>query len=171
MWTRTRTPPDPSSVNVAVPVTVLPLFDSIVAFAWGPSAGAEVAAAPAAGADVPEAPDEAQPAARSAIAVAARAPGMILTFILSSFAFGLGENTASNGEANATAMLEVPPLEVSRITLLGLVAVGAVVAVATSGAVAQFGGGFAAGAGAVLVLSRAMRRPAGEPPGGEEGGS
>ncbi len=70
-------------------------------------------------------------------------------------------------------MPDVPPIEVSRITLFGLVAAGAVVAVATSGSLAQFGAGFAVGAGAVLVLSRAMRRPrtAEEPPADEGGAS
>ncbi|MEO8431567.1 MAG: hypothetical protein ABI592_08660 [Acidobacteriota bacterium] len=61
-------------------------------------------------------------------------------------------------------MLDVPPIEVSRITLFGLVAAGAVVAVAMNGPLAQFGAGFAVGAGAVLVLSRAIRRPEPEPP-------
>ncbi len=69
-------------------------------------------------------------------------------------------------------MPDVPPIEVSRITLFGLVAVGAVVAIATTGPVAPFGAGFAVGAGAVLVLSRGMRRPrtAEEPP-ADEGGA
>jgi hypothetical protein len=47
----------------------------------------------------------------------------------------------------------VPPVPVSRLVLLGLVAVGAVTAVSTSPPLSSFAGGFAAGAGAVFVLS------------------
>ena len=47
----------------------------------------------------------------------------------------------------------VPPVEVSRLLLLLLVAIGAVVSVASSPPLSPFAGGFAAGAGAVIVLS------------------
>jgi hypothetical protein len=47
----------------------------------------------------------------------------------------------------------VPPVEVSRLVLLALVAIGAVVSITTSPPVSSFAGGFAAGAGAVIVLS------------------
>ncbi len=56
-------------------------------------------------------------------------------------------------------MTNVPPIEVSRLTILALVAGGVVVAVATGGDLSHFAGGFAAGAGAILVLSRARRGP------------
>ena len=48
----------------------------------------------------------------------------------------------------------IAPAYVSRVLLLGLVAAGAVVSIATAGVVSHFAGGFAVGAGAVLVLSR-----------------
>ena len=47
----------------------------------------------------------------------------------------------------------VPPVEVSRLLLLLFVAVGAVVSVASSPPLSSFAGGFAAGAGPVIVLS------------------
>jgi hypothetical protein len=47
----------------------------------------------------------------------------------------------------------IPPVEVSRVLLLALVAIGAVVAVTTSPPLSSFAGGFAVGAGAVIVLS------------------
>lgn len=47
----------------------------------------------------------------------------------------------------------VPPVEVSRLLLLGLVAVAAIVAIATSPPLSSFASGFAAGAGAVFVIS------------------
>ena len=47
----------------------------------------------------------------------------------------------------------VPPVEVSRLLLLLFVAAGAVVSVATAPPLSSFAGGFAAGAGAVIVLS------------------
>ena len=47
----------------------------------------------------------------------------------------------------------VPPVEVSRLLLLLFVAAGAVVSVASSPPLSSFAGGFAAGAGAVFVLS------------------
>lgn len=50
-------------------------------------------------------------------------------------------------------MILVPPVPVSRLVLLGLVAVGAVTAVSASQPLSSFAGGFAAGAGAVFVLS------------------
>jgi hypothetical protein len=56
-------------------------------------------------------------------------------------------------------MKDVPPIEVSRLVLLALVAGGAIVAIATAGDLSRFAGGFAAGAGSALVLSRARRDP------------
>jgi len=50
-------------------------------------------------------------------------------------------------------MILVPPVPVSRLVLLGLVAVAAVTAVATPPPLSSFAGGFAAGAGAVFVIS------------------
>ncbi|MGE5413689.1 MAG: hypothetical protein ACM3NW_05905 [Syntrophomonadaceae bacterium] len=63
----------------------------------------------------------------------------------------------------------MPPIEVSRPLLLGLLAVGAVVAVATPQPTSSFGAGFVAGVGTVFVLSfLKARRP--EPGAGENGG-
>jgi hypothetical protein len=57
----------------------------------------------------------------------------------------------------------VPPVEVSRLLLLVLVAAGAVVSIASSGTLSAFAGGFAAGAGAAFVFARLKRpEPAGE---------
>ena len=50
-------------------------------------------------------------------------------------------------------MILVPAVKVSRLVLLGLVAVAAVTAVATTPPLSSFAGGFAAGAGSVFVLS------------------
>ncbi len=50
-------------------------------------------------------------------------------------------------------MILVPPVPVSRLLLLALVAVAAVTAVATTPPLSSFAGGFAAGAGAVFVIS------------------
>jgi hypothetical protein len=47
----------------------------------------------------------------------------------------------------------IPPVEVSRLVLLALVAIGGVVSITTSPPLSSFAGGFAAGAGAVIVLS------------------
>lgn len=47
----------------------------------------------------------------------------------------------------------VPPVQVSRLLLLGLVAAGALAAVVTSQPTSSFAGGFAAGAGAVFIVS------------------
>ncbi len=47
----------------------------------------------------------------------------------------------------------VPPIAVSRPLLFGLLAVGAVVAVAAPQPTSSFAAGFAAGAGSVFVLS------------------
>lgn len=52
----------------------------------------------------------------------------------------------------------VPPVEVSRLLLAALVAVGAVVAVSSEGRVSNFAGGFAAGAGSAFVASFLRRR-------------
>jgi Flp pilus assembly protein protease CpaA len=50
-------------------------------------------------------------------------------------------------------LILVPPVPVSRLVLLGLVAAAAVTAIATEPPLSSFAGGFAAGAGAVFVLS------------------
>ena len=50
-------------------------------------------------------------------------------------------------------MILVPPVPVSRLVLLALVAVASVTAVATTPPLSSFAGGFAAGAGAVFVIS------------------
>jgi hypothetical protein len=47
----------------------------------------------------------------------------------------------------------VPPVEVSRVLLLALVAAGALAAVATAQPMSSFAGGFATGAGAAFVVS------------------
>ena len=57
----------------------------------------------------------------------------------------------------------VPPIVVSRPLLFGLLAIGAVVAVAAPAPTSSFAAGFAAGAGAVFVISF-MKSP--RPPGG-----
>lgn len=51
----------------------------------------------------------------------------------------------------------VPPVEVSRLLLLGFVAVGALVAIGGPESVSSFAAGFAAGAGAVFIVSFAKR--------------
>ena len=58
----------------------------------------------------------------------------------------------------------VPPVAVSRPLIFGLMAIGAVVAVATAAPTSSFAAGFAAGAGSVLVVSF-MKDP--RPRGGE----
>jgi hypothetical protein len=63
----------------------------------------------------------------------------------------------------------VPPIAVSRPLLFGLLAVGAVVAVAAPQPTSSFAAGFAAGAGSVFVLSfMKTPRPPEEGPGPEE---
>ena len=47
----------------------------------------------------------------------------------------------------------IPPVPVSRVLLLGLVAAGAIAAIATPQPTSSFAGGFAAGAGAAFVVS------------------
>jgi len=47
----------------------------------------------------------------------------------------------------------VPPVPVSRLLLLLFVAAGAVISIASEGRLSNFAGGFAVGAGAVLVVS------------------
>lgn len=56
----------------------------------------------------------------------------------------------------------VPPVEVSRLLLLLLVAVGAVVSIVAEGRISNFAGGFAVGAGAVFVVSW-LKRSRSEP--------
>jgi len=58
-------------------------------------------------------------------------------------------------------MKTVPPVEVSRMALVVLVAAGVVAAVVSAGDLSHFGAGFAAGAGSALVLSRIRRVPDG----------
>ena len=62
----------------------------------------------------------------------------------------------------------VEPIAVSRPLLFGLVAVGALVSVAAAQPASAFAAGFAAGAGAVFVLSF-MRRAASRVGGGASG--
>jgi hypothetical protein len=64
----------------------------------------------------------------------------------------------------------VPPVEVSRLLLLLFVAAGAVVSVATSPPLSSFAGGFATGAGAVIVLSF-LKNPRRSPAPDGDGGS
>jgi hypothetical protein len=62
----------------------------------------------------------------------------------------------------------VEPIPVSRPLLFGLVAVGAVLAAATTQPTSSFAAGFAAGAGAVFVISfmRGREAPGGAAPPG-----
>jgi hypothetical protein len=62
----------------------------------------------------------------------------------------------------------VSPVEVSRLLLLGFVAAGAIVSVASSGQLSAFAGGFAVGAGTAFVLSRLKRPAAAGEPGPDE---
>ena len=66
----------------------------------------------------------------------------------------------------------VDPIPVSRLLLFGLVAAGAVLAVTTAPPTSSFAAGFAAGAGAVFVISfmrgREASGGAAGPPGGSE---
>jgi hypothetical protein len=62
----------------------------------------------------------------------------------------------------------VPPLEVPRLLLLGFVAAGAIVSVATSGQLSAFAGGFAVGSGTAFVFSRLKRPAAAGEPGPDE---
>ncbi len=62
----------------------------------------------------------------------------------------------------------VPPVEVSRLILLVLVAAGAVTAIATQPPLSSFAGGFAAGAGAVIVISFMTHPHRGRGPADEE---
>ena len=61
----------------------------------------------------------------------------------------------------------VPSVAVPRLLIVALVAIGGVVSVASEGRVSTFAGGFAAGAGAVLVVGslRSRREPPLEEPG------
>lgn len=65
-------------------------------------------------------------------------------------------------------MILVPPVAVSRLVLLGLVAVAAVVSVASSPPLSSFAGGFAAGAGAVFVISFLINPRSRSAPGQED---
>jgi hypothetical protein len=53
----------------------------------------------------------------------------------------------------------VPQVEVSRLLLLGFVAAGAIVSVASTGKLSAFAGGVAVGSGTAFVFSR-LKRPA-----------
>jgi hypothetical protein len=147
-------------VKVAVPRTAEPLLGSRAAFA-------DAGAAAAADADVPPLVDD--PPLAQLRTKAPAAPRMtderILIFILSSLLFRW-ETIHRRGDAG-DAMKYIPPVETSRLVLFGLVAAGVIVMITSSGRLADFAGGFAVGAGAVLVISRA-RRPAEGPP--EAGG-
>ena len=55
----------------------------------------------------------------------------------------------------------VPPVEISRLWLLVMVAVAAVVAIATDQPLSSFAAGFAAGAGIVFVLASLKGRDGG----------
>jgi hypothetical protein len=63
----------------------------------------------------------------------------------------------------------VPPVAVSRPLLFGLVAVGAVVAVATPQPTSSFAAGFAAGAGSAFVVSFMKTPRRGSPQSDERG--
>ena len=54
----------------------------------------------------------------------------------------------------------VPPVEISRLWLLVMVAVAAVIAIATDQPLSSFAAGFAAGAGIVFVLASLKGRDA-----------
>lgn len=71
------------------------------------------------------------------------------------------------GESVPSLSSLVPPVEVSRLLLLGLVAAGGVLSVATTGVVSNFAGGFAAGAGSVFLVSF-LRNPRSAPEAGGE---
>jgi hypothetical protein len=62
-------------------------------------------------------------------------------------------NSPKSNEREVKVLPIVPPVEVSRLLLLALVAIGAVVSITASPPLSSFAGGFAAGAGAVIVLS------------------
>jgi len=64
----------------------------------------------------------------------------------------------------------VPPIAVSRPLLFGLLAAGAIGAVALEPPHSSFAAGFAAGAGSVFVLSFMKRAGNDAPPGPEEPG-
>ena len=65
----------------------------------------------------------------------------------------------------------VPPIAVSRPLLFGLLAVGAVVAVAAPPPTSSFAAGFAAGAGSVFVLSFLKTSRDGRGSEGSDGGA
>jgi len=66
--------------------------------------------------------------------------------------------------------IAIAPAQVSRVLLLVFVAAGALVSIATTGVVSHFAGGFAVGAGAVLVLAR-LGLTGSEPPSPPNGGT
>jgi hypothetical protein len=61
------------------------------------------------------------------------------------------EDTRQSSQWRSEPM--IPPVEVSRMLLLALVAAGALAAIATREPTSSFAGGFAAGAGAAFVVS------------------
>jgi hypothetical protein len=61
--------------------------------------------------------------------------------------------------------MTIPHIEVSRVLLLGIVAAAALVAIATTPPTSSFAGGFAAGAGAVFVISFLTHPRRATPPG------
>jgi len=69
---------------------------------------------------------------------------------------------------STSTMPTVPPIAVSRPLLMGLLAAGALVAIAAPQPTSSFAAGFAVGAGTVFVVSFVKtRRP--EPESGENG--
>jgi hypothetical protein len=126
----------------------------------------EAGAAAAAEADVPPEVDVAPEAQlrTKAPAAASITDETIRNFILSSLLFRW--ETIHRRRDSGDSMKNIPPVETSR--LVGFVAAGVIVMIASSGRLADFAAGFAVGAGAVLVISRA-RRPADGPEG--EGGA
>ncbi|MDQ2870215.1 MAG: hypothetical protein M3S32_05695 [Acidobacteriota bacterium] len=158
-------------MKVAVPVTVDPLRDSRVALAEGPSADRALEAA--AGVEAADGAldeedaegvldEDAHPAATRAKAASVAAlvtAGTLRNLILSSFKFWNAREYPRLRVSAPSLMTNVAPIEVSRLTVLALVAGGVVVALATGGDLSHFAGGFAAGAGAILVLARVRRGP------------
>jgi hypothetical protein len=128
----------------------------------------EAGAAAAAEADVPPEVDVAPEAQlrTKAPAAASITDETIRNFILSSLLFRW--ETIHRRRDSGDSMKNIPPVETSRLVLVGFVAAGVIVMIASSGRLADFAAGFAVGAGAVLVISRA-RRPADGPEG--EGGA
>ena len=153
MWTTTATPPVERSVKVAQPLTFDPLRGSIVALASAPAGAAALAELDVdVDVDVDEHPAAIQAApATTARAAAARFP--VSDFFITPPSLFDDRQYAPARDIPNTMTPMVPPVEVSRLLLLLFVAVGAVVSIASSPPLSSFAGGFAAGAGAGIVLS------------------